>query len=111
MKIPRDQNLHSQSFLSDKLEFVWVFQEKTGILKFVFGVQKNGLCYIEFAKIDSVGCYIDDQIFFMSDIEINTLDSKLIFPYGKFPEEYNNFQNGKELIQLAVESLEYMKRC
>ena len=109
MLIPQSQNLHSQSFLLDKYEFVWVFQDKIGIIQFVFGVDKTGGCYIEAGLIDSVGNYIESPFYFQtsSPNQLVRTDGWGLNQNG--PPLYNNFTNGKDLISLANECIIYLR--
>ena len=96
MNIPQSQYLNSQNFRSDKIEFVWKFKDSIFILQ----VKKDATIII-YAGNDT----------FSKNCNINTLDSTLLNPkcwiYGKLPEEYKFFSNGKDLIPLVIDVMEF----
>jgi len=109
MKIPTDQNLHSQSYRSDRVEFVWVFQEKTGIRQFVFGVFDNGMCYIESGHVDSVGNYTDKPFYAQGLMVVNLTQKGVWGLNQEYPPCYNYFSFGQDLVSLANECIVYLR--
>ena len=100
MQIPQSQNLHSQSFLSDKIEFVWHFYRTSGFRdQIVFGVTKRDGCYIECGLVDSNDNYVDTPLW------ISNVGNDMDFSIGV----YNNLITVKDLIPLATDCLEFLK--
>jgi hypothetical protein len=109
MRIPQSQNLHSQSFLSDKLEFVWVFPDpKGGIRQFILGVTKNEGCYMEVGNIDLVGNYVDEPNW-ASNVNPPQFYESDIWSQMKPPFVYNNLILVEDLIDLVTDCKVYFK--
>lgn len=109
MNVPQSQNLHSQSFHSNVIEFVWVFSDpKGGIQQFIFGYTKNQGFYMETGKIDALGNYIETPNW-AQGLGLHQLMDNDIWGLKETPTTYNNFSNGKDLIDLAHDCLFYIK--
>ena len=118
MRVPQEDHIHSQTFNSENLEFVWRFENK----QIVLGVKLKGI-YIETGTIDSNGDYIGDQKYqyLASHIEdityditptriIHIINSNLILDPLFWPnDDYNFFSNGKDLVPLIEDVIEYLK--
>ena len=107
MKIPHPQHLSKQNFSSDEHEFVWVFHTKSGAHQFIFGVNKDSLCYIESGKVSMLDEYIEDP-FWEENITVERLIEASLWSATKLPPDYNNFSNGNEMIRLVVDCVEYL---
>ena len=115
MNIPQSENLHSQTFNAELMEFVWLFQERNGINRFIFGITKTQsdpfprwLCYIESGKINSIGNYISEP-FYVSEFGIERLIDKNNWERRGTPPLYDKFSNGEDLKTLHDEAMEYLK--
>lgn len=106
MRIPQSQNLHSQSFRSSLLEFVWIFQTK----QFIFQVRKDGSIYIEAGVIDKSGVYMEGEhwleLFPNGPKRLNDVEMWNDPTYNF--KDYNFFSNGQDLKLLSKECLEYL---
>lgn len=107
MIIPESFYVTSQTFNSEFLEFVWKFDENR---QFLAQFRKDGSVYVEAGKIDDLGNYVEG----MNWLEFSPNDSKLTDKsMWKNPKynfvDYNFFTNGKDLIPLIKDSVEYLK--
>lgn len=108
MRIPHAQNLYSQSFLFDTLEFVWIFEDK----QFLLQVRKDGSLYIEAGIIDSTGNYVDGSHWmelFPNRGSKSLNDPELWNDQSYNFKDYNFFTSGEDLIQLASDCIDYLK--
>jgi hypothetical protein len=106
MKIPQNQFLHSQSFNSDFVEFVWIFpkQEETESWQLICQFRKDGSAYCELGELGN-----DDDYFyahamhmeFPSYIEFNK--QNFIHLFDKF------FHEGKDLVSLGEDVVKYLE--
>lgn len=106
--IPQNQFLHSQNFRSDLIEYVWRFDD----LDFVVQINKNADIYMECVS-PRTGRYKSGFIpSFFQNCNGKRLDDVLsnqsLWTFGSFPTVYNNFQNGKDLIPLITDSLNFL---
>ena len=109
MRIPSAQNLHSQSFRLDLLEFVWIFPNPNGgIRQFILGVTKNEGCYMEAGDIDSVGGYLHEPDW-ASNVNPPQFYDSGIWSNRKPPFIYNNLISVEDLIDLVTDCKNYLK--
>ena len=122
MRVPHPLKLQSQSFNSEKLEFVWLFDDQ----QFILGVNKDGSVYMEAGEVNDAGDYIDGShwcelfptgisykdkdgngLSYTLTISIN--DEKLWNDPRYNLVDYNFFTNGKELLPLVDDAIEFFK--
>lgn len=109
MRIPQSRNLHSQSFRSDLLEFVWIFPNPNGgIRQFILGVTQDNGCYMESGAIDSVGNYLSEPNW-ASNVNPPQFYDGGIWSEMKAPFIYNNLISVEELIDLVTDCKNYLK--
>ena len=119
MNVPQIQNLHSQSFNSKFVEFVWEFPKgvAAGHWRFICQYRKDGSVYWE------LGEYVEENSPFREKYPDRFNDDYFhdnawcfeFSPYTEFDgfsnilifDKYFNF--GKDLTQLGHEAKEYLK--
>ena len=102
MNIPQNQFLHSQSFNSEFVEFVWRFPKKqsTEQWQFICQFRKNGSVYFELG--------VDEDYF-----HVNAMHGDLP-SYTKFNEQSfvilfsEYFHDGKDLADLGESVVKYL---
>lgn len=105
MKASLSPFIRSQSFNSEVIETVWVFDDNQ---QFICGIKKNGSVYMEAGKINAAGDYEDEAVWGEASPN-QPLDDMGIWSTRKFPEVYKNFTYGKDLIPLINDVVEYLK--
>lgn len=111
VQIPQIQYLKSQSFKSDKIEFVWQFPQNE---QFILWVNIHNEIYLQYGKINNTGKYILGYNE-MCLINVNLLNLSQVltdesrWPKKRHPKLYNMFTNGVDLISLVNESIEFLK--
>ena len=114
MIIPQTQHLHSQNFRYDLCEFVWRFPTNQEQKKqFILQIKSNAEIYMEESVIFGDVICGEKTTF---DVSCNLLplyttvcDEKNWSAF-KMPSVYNNFQNGKDLIPLITDSLNFLNQ-
>ena len=122
MRVPHEDKIIHQTFNSKKLEFVWLFDDQ----RFVFGINKDGSTYIEAGEVNSAGDYIEgshwcelfpDSISYHNKegygmthtLSIFIGDEKLWNDPRYNLINYNFFSNGKDLVPLIEDAVEFFK--
>jgi len=110
MNIPQIQNLHSQSFNSEFIEFVWRFSYESFkhinhqlICKF----NKDGSIFIEGGMIDVNGEYHNTDGSKKFSYSINDIDELTCQNLSHTVDIF--FNNGEDLVSLQKEIIEYLK--
>ena len=87
MKIPQNQFLHSQSFNSDFVEFVWIFpkQEAAGPWQFICQFRKNKTVYFELGELG------DDENYFHANSVHMEFPSYIEFTKQNFISLFGEF--------------------
>ena len=103
MNVPQSQNLHSQSFNSEFIEFVWRFDN---IYQVIFQVRKDGTLYLEAGQINEYNNYVDDNKVLKYDA-LSSFDILMT----EMPECVVGkiFSMCDDLEKLKDESIEYLK--
>jgi hypothetical protein len=116
MNVPQSQNLHSQSFNSEFVEFVWrIPHDKSIHKKFLLHVEKDLSIYMtsEWIPADDNQLGFTNVTVFDRQCKLDTLEEEMLNPknwdVGTLPHGYNYFSNGKDLVELVKESIEYLK--
>jgi len=117
MRIPQSHCLINQNFSSEKVEFVWQFPRKLDSpLKdqFILQIYRNPVVYFECGIIDASGEYTSEPVQFKLGyghlVCGGIITSPLNWPGRVFPESYNYFTNGEDLIPLISDVTEYLKK-
>ncbi len=101
MKIPQNQNLHSQSFNSKFLEFVWRFPiVKNKHDQIIFKVSSLGELYFQCSILDDVGIKQENCGY---DVVMNLDDLKSKVDW------FINKPTKCELVELANTSIKFLK--
>ena len=93
MNIPQSQNLHSQSFNSKFLEFVWRFD---GSRQRIFKINRDGSSYMEDGFVDENGDWLG--------YTLQEMPNPTILNYGK----YDNIDLEPELSLFRDEVVKYL---
>lgn len=125
MRVPHESKLQSQSFNFEKLEFVWLFDDQ----QFILGVNKDGSVYMEAGEVNDAGDYIEGSHWcellpthrLVTKTGKDKIDGTIHIPSPSLINEvlwndtnynfyrYNFFTNGKELLPLVEDVIEYLK--
>ena len=106
MNIPQNQNLHSQSFNSEFVEFVWRFTDKCHDVthQLICKFNKDGTLYIEGGNVNLSGEYIGNNPKWSYDgTDIEILVSENISHTVDML-----FNSGQDLIDLQKEVVMYL---
>jgi hypothetical protein len=108
MKVPQTEYLHSQTFNSQKFEFVWRLDENQK--QIIFGVNKNGSTYIEAGRVNSAGDYTDKPLWKGFSPKSESLKDHNFWHWNSSDNlsDYDYFSNGVELYGLAEEVVSYL---
>lgn len=105
MRIPHTDRLKSQSFKSNKIEFVWKF----GNQQFLFGLEKDKNIYMESGEIDDGNEYIQRVHWLEFPIDLPTLTIEKIWQTPNLFKYQNFFQTGSQLVPLVEDLINYFK--
>lgn len=108
MRVPQEDHIHSQTFNSKKLEFVWRFDNRQVILS----VSKDKSVYLESGRVDENGDYVGinpDNVIVgkHTDLIPSIILHAVIWTDNN--NHYNFFSNGKDLVPLIEDVIEYLK--
>jgi len=116
MIIPKSFYVTSQTFNSEFLEFVWQFPRTSGYHdQFICQIwAPKPMIYMECGVVNEAGDYTDPPVQF---IKLNyghlnvgeIITNPLNWPRSEFPDMYNIFTNGTDLIPLIEDSVAYLK--
>jgi hypothetical protein len=104
MKIPQNQFLHSQSFNSEFVEFVWIFPKKESIepCQFIFKFKIDGSVYFEVGQLGNDDSFYDDHSVYMELPSYTELNKPNFINFNEY------FHEGKELATLGEEVVKYL---
>ena len=115
MNAPKRENLISQCFNSERIEFAWQFDREDGLKdQFILQIHKNPVIYMEAGTVDESGYYTDDPNTAKFGYGHLGPEMFLIHPANtgwskkEVPAVYNNFTNGQDLVSLVEEVNEYL---
>lgn len=113
MNTPKRENLVSQCFNSERIEFAWQFDREDGLKdQFILQIHKNPVIYLEWGTVDESGYYTEEQESVKFGYGHLDPESFLIYEANwapkKFPPVYKNFTNGVNLISLVKDTNKYL---
>ena len=116
MKIPQNQNLHSQSFNSKSLEFLWNIPYDDRLhTRFLLRLDTDLSIYMtsEWELTNSNGLLWTNVVVFEKQCKLDDLKQEILNPKNwdvkVIPYGYNYFANGNDLVSLIKDGLEYLK--
>jgi hypothetical protein len=98
------------------MEFVWQFPYDKSIQKqFLLHVEKDLSVYMtsEWIPIDENQLGYTNVVVFDKKCKLDTLEEEMMNPknwdVGSLPKGYEHFSNGKDLVELIKDSIEFLK--
>ncbi len=104
MRVPHEDKIIHQTFNSKKIEFVWKFND----LLMTTGILSTGKFYIDVGYVDDNNDRIG-PVWWADFPSINEIENVYLWSKCEYPPTYEYFSNGKDLVPLIEDVVEYLK--